>query len=85
MTGMEHPTALDIDADLVSRGDVIRIPGERRRYRVASVRRYVLIPTRGQDIAADDRARLDLELYPVSRGGSSARRTFRPTDRVLCY
>lgn len=76
---------IDIDADLVSRGDIIRIPGERRRYRVRSIRPMVLIPRRGQDIPVDDRARIELALVPVSRGGSAHRITVRPTDRVLAY
>lgn len=76
---------LDIDADLLSLGDTVRFPGERRRYRVGAIRRTVLIPRRGQHIADDDRARVTLDLYPISRGGSSSRRTIRPTDRVLTY
>ena len=74
---------MDIDVDLVSQGDVVRIPGERRRYRVHSVRRFALIPTRRQAIPADDRARIELDLRPMSRGGSPRRQTFRPTDRIL--
>lgn len=76
---------MELDADLLSHGDIIRVPGERRRYRITRIRRYTLIPTRTQDIPADDRARLDLDLAPVSRGGSTDRRTFRPTDRLLAY
>jgi hypothetical protein len=80
-------TAIELDADLLSLGDVVRFPGERRRYRIGRIRRYALIPTRAQeaDLPTDDRARIDLDLYPVSRGGSSDRRTVRPTDRVLTY
>lgn len=80
-----RPAPLELDVDLVELGDVIRVPGERRRYRVAGVRTIALIPTRAQEaeLDVDDRRRLELELRPVSRGGSSHRRTFRPSDRVL--
>lgn len=75
--------ALELDADLVSRDDVIRLAGERRRYRVTGIRTTVLIPTRGQDIPADDRRRITLDLRPVSRGASARTVTLRPTDRLV--